>query len=177
MLKIFTTQLTGYFHRIFEQEEFQIEDGARLLTQAAVGEGSIYIYGTGEMAGILQEALNGAEPLPFVKPLQNLDEVSNADRVFLFSRFSHDADIIEKAKELSNKGIQMVGVSTIIESEGDSLDDFVDIHIDTKLKKPLIPTEDGGRIGFPSLMLSLYVYYCLTFTIKEILSEYEEYGF
>jgi len=173
MIKIFTTQLNGYFNRILDQEEFQIEDGARLLAQAIVGEGAIYIYGSHEMAGILNEALYGAEPLRYVKPLKNLDDITQTDRVLLFSRFSHDDDVIEKAKQLSQKGISMVGVSTIIDHKGESLEEYVDIHIDTKLKKPLIPTDDGSRTGFPSLMLSLYVYYCLTFTLKEILSEYE----
>lgn len=31
MLKIFTTQLQGHFNRIMEQEEMNMEDGARTL--------------------------------------------------------------------------------------------------------------------------------------------------
>ena len=34
MLKMFTTQLSGLFNRIFDKEELSIEDGARLLAQA-----------------------------------------------------------------------------------------------------------------------------------------------
>ena len=63
MLKMFSTQLTGLFKSIMEKEEFNIEDAARLLTQAAVGEGTIYIYGFGEMEGVTNEALQGIEPL------------------------------------------------------------------------------------------------------------------
>lgn len=175
MLKIFTTQLIGYFNRILEQEEFPIEDGARLLAQAAIGEGSIYIYGADEMAGILDEALNGPEPFPFAKALKELDHVTNTDRVLLFSRFSTDEKAVEIAKKLSAKGVQIVGVSAASQEEDrDTLLHFVDIHIDTKLKKPFIPADDGSRIGFPTLMISLYIYHCLSFTLKEILSEYDE---
>ena len=49
---------------MMEKEEFNIEDGARLLAQAAVGDGTIYIHGFGEMDGVTKEALEGVEPLP-----------------------------------------------------------------------------------------------------------------
>lgn len=62
MLKMFSTQLTGLFNRIQDKEEFSIEDGARLLAQAAVGDGSIYICGLKEMAAVEAEATEGAEP-------------------------------------------------------------------------------------------------------------------
>ncbi|RBN40554.1 DUF2529 domain-containing protein, partial [Priestia megaterium] len=33
--------------------------------------------------------------------------------------------------------------------------------------------EDGSRFGFPAMMVALYAYYGLTFTLKEIVEEYE----
>lgn len=171
MLKIFTTQLSGFLNRLYENAEFEMEDGARLLAQAAIGEGSIFIYGAHELEGVVAEALSGAEPMPSAKKLTDIHEVTSADRVLLFSRFSHDEDAVELAKQLEEKGIPTVAVSAITQEE-EGLQSVVDVHINTNLKKPLVPTEDGERIGFPSLMLSVYVYHCLSLTLHEILSEY-----
>lgn len=175
LLKIFSTQLVGLFKKIAEQEELNIEDGARLLAQAAVGSGAIYMHGTGEMAGVVMEALYGEEPLQGGKALLESGEpvkISSADRVLLISRFSTDSEIIALAKRLQAEGHFVVGLSALKEGEH-SLEQFTDTHIDLKLVKALIPDEDGSRFGFPSLMTALFAYYGLKFTIDEIISEYE----
>lgn len=102
-----------------------------------------------------------------------MDNVTAADRVLLFTPFSTDLDAIDTAQQLAEKGIPTVGVSAAVNGEK-SLQQFVDIHVDSKLTKPIIPTEHNERIGFPVLMTSLYVYYCLFLTVKEILEEHEE---
>ncbi len=76
MLKMFSTQVSGLFKRIQEQNEFALEDGARLLAQAAVGDGTIYLCGIGEMAAVEAEATKGAEPLAFVKNWRDIQEVT-----------------------------------------------------------------------------------------------------
>lgn len=176
MLKIFTTQLSGYFKRIEEKEEFNIEDAARLLSQAIVGDGNVYVYGAREMKSVMFEALESEEPLQGAKPLltmENLDNVTPADRVLLVSRFSDDQESIIIAKKLAEKSIPLVGMSALRASEDETLDQVVDVHIDTKLTKPLIPDEEGNRYGFPAVMTSLYAYYAVSLTMKEIISEYE----
>ncbi len=176
MLKIFTTQLSGYFKRIEEKEEFNIEDAARLLSQAIVGDGNVYVYGAREMKSVMFEALESEEPLQGAKPLltmENLDNVTPADRVLLVSRFSDDQESIIIAKKLAEKSIPLVGMSALRASEDETLDQVVDVHIDTKLTKPLIPDDEGNRYGFPAVMTSLYAYYAVSLTIKEIISEYE----
>ncbi|WP_338778892.1 DUF2529 domain-containing protein [Metabacillus sp. FJAT-52054] len=176
MLKIFSTQLAGQFQRIQSQEEFSIEDGARLLAQACAGDGTIYIHGFSELSGIVSEASQSLEPFPNAKPLfredGEMEAVLPSDRVLLFTRLSSDHDAIELARQLQEAGVETVGVSAL---NGDSgLETAVDIHIDSKLKKPMIPAEDGSRYGFPAIMTGLFVYYALRFTIEEILSEYLE---
>ncbi|TRY18482.1 DUF2529 family protein, partial [Geobacillus sp. LEMMJ02] len=79
MLKILSTQLTGVFQRISTQEEEQFEDAARLLAQAVISNGTIFIYGIDEMEAVAAEALYGAEKLPNVKRL-DINEVKTADR-------------------------------------------------------------------------------------------------
>ncbi|MFP3125425.1 DUF2529 domain-containing protein [Ectobacillus funiculus] len=175
MLKIFSTQLSGYFKRIAEQEEMNIEDGARLLAQALIGNGSIYMHGMKEMEGVVLEALYGEEPLKGAKPLfkgGELAPITSADRVLLISRFSTDTEAVELARRLQTEGHFIVGVSAIKEGMH-SLEQFTDVHIDTKLIKGLIPDEDGSRFGFPSLIIALLAYYGLKFTMDEIMAEYE----
>ncbi|MBY0025891.1 DUF2529 domain-containing protein [Priestia aryabhattai] len=176
MLKIFTTQLSGFFKRIEEQEEFQFEDAARILAQASVGEGFIYIYGVEEMHAITLEALSSAEPLSQTKalPLHELDQLTSVDRVLLVSRFSTDHKAVEIAERLKKRDIPFVSIAAVPKEIVDSsLTALADAHIDTKLLKPLIPGEDGSRFGFPAMMVALYAYYGLIFTLKEIVEEYE----
>ncbi|MED3881374.1 DUF2529 family protein [Priestia megaterium] len=176
MLKIFTTQLSGFFKRIEEQEEFQFEDAARILAQASVGEGFIYIYGVEEMHAITLEALSSAEPLSQTKalPLHELNQLTSVDRVLLVSRFSTDNKAVEIAERLKKHDIPFVSIAAVPKELAEpSLTALADAHIDTKLLKPLIPGEDGSRFGFPAMMVALYAYYGLTFTLKEIVEEYE----
>ncbi|TYR80195.1 DUF2529 domain-containing protein [Priestia megaterium] len=176
MLKIFTTQLSSYFKRIADKEEFNLEDGARILAQAAVGEGSIYIHGIDEMEAVTLEATKSAEPLPYAKPLQdeNVSSLTPIDCVLLISRFSTDKSAINLAQKLQEKHIPFVSISAIPKDVSEpSLHELSDAHINTQLVQPLIPGEDGSRFGFPAVMTALYAYYGLAFTLKEIIEEYE----
>ncbi|MBD8071363.1 DUF2529 domain-containing protein [Bacillus sp. PS06] len=176
MMKIFSTQLQGLFTRIVDQEDEHVEDGARLLAQAALGDGHIYLHGFGEMEAIVIEALSGPEPLPASARLfvdGEMVELTNRDRVIILTRFSTDEEAIRLAEELADKGIETVGISAFVKDQERSLHQFVDVHIDSKLLKPLIPDDEGNRYGFPSMMTTLFAYYSLTFTMKEIVKEYE----
>ena len=173
MQKIFSTQLTGIFNNI-NKEEFDIEDAARLLAQALVGEGSIYIVGFEEMAGIIEQALNGREVFPSCKPLLNTEEVTTIDRVLLFSRTNHHPESLALAKKLEEKAIPFVSVATSQEGEEAGLDDFSHVHINLKLKRGLVPTDKGERIGYPSLLIALYVLHLIQFTLIELIEEYNE---
>ncbi|KMJ59212.1 hypothetical protein AB685_09160 [Bacillus sp. LL01] len=180
MLKIFTTQLQGVFNRISSSEEFGFEDAARLLAQAAVGDGRIYVHGVKEMKAIEAEATEGAEPLVRATLLSDLDsyhDLTDTDRALIVSRFSTDEEAVSTAKALKELGIKIVGISTVTEQQEsagyETLETLSDVHIDMKLKKPLIPGDDGERFGFPSSMTALYVYHGLAFTLKEMLEEQE----
>ncbi|KON86085.1 hypothetical protein AF332_04150 [Sporosarcina globispora] len=173
MLKMFSTQLTGLFKRLQEKEEFSIEDSARLLAQAAAGDGKIYIYGTKEMAAIGYEAVQSQEPLRDAAILESDAEVAETDRVIIFSRHSDDEDAAALAKSLSEKGIPFVAVSTVKAENNVNIADLADVHIDLKLAKGLLPDEEGNRFGYPASMAALFVYYGIKFTIEEILEENE----
>ncbi|WP_409252272.1 DUF2529 domain-containing protein [Bacillus sp. SCS-153A] len=173
MIKMFTTQLSGLFNRIADKEEFAIEDGARLLAQATVGEGNIYIKGFAEMESVTLEALYGQEPLESAKALENSEALTEADRVLLITRFSNDEEALKLAKLLADKGVAFTAISGAVADEGESLKDMADIHIDTKLIKGMLPGEElGERVGFPSSMAALYIYYLIKFSLEEMLEEH-----
>lgn len=170
MLKIFTTQLNGLFKRIQDQEEESIEDGARMLAQSAISGHTVYIYGEKELSGITKEALHGRESLSFVKELpEEIEEITPQDKVLMFLQGTLDHGELDLARRLHEQETGIIAVST---DGREAFENFCEVWIDTKLKKPLVPDENGERIGYPSLMAGLYVYHALMLTIKEILDEY-----
>ncbi|MEH6943626.1 DUF2529 family protein [Bacillus sp. JJ722] len=176
MLKIFTTQLNGIFKNITE-DEFIIEDAARLLAQAAISDGGIYIHGFKEMQGVLSQAIEGDEAIPHCKPLfvnNRLVSLSPVDRVILVSRHSHDEDALQLAHQLINEQIPFIALSSIVDSQQEGLQTLADLHIDLKLKRGLVPTETGERIGYPALLIALYVLYAINLTLIELLNELHE---
>ncbi|MFL6561345.1 MAG: DUF2529 domain-containing protein [Bacillus sp. (in: firmicutes)] len=173
MLKMFTTQLTGLFKRLEEKEEYAFEDGARLLAQAQIGDGSIYIFATKEMKAVEFEALEGAEPFKGVKLFEGVEELTDSDRVMIFTRFSKDVAALQVDEQLREKEIPFVAVATSVPEAG-PLMELADLLIDLRLTKGLLPDDEGNRYGYPSSMAALFVYFGLKFTIEEILAEYEE---
>ncbi|BAB07507.1 DUF2529 domain-containing protein [Halalkalibacterium halodurans] len=178
MIQIFTTQLTGLLKQLKEKEE-SFEDGGRLLAQALIGEGTIYIHGFHEMTAVQSEALLGVETFSSVAPLVlsngKIAEVTAADRVMLFTRYSDDAEAVTVAKTLADQGVEMVGISTVKECEGTSLTSVVDVHIDLGATLSLVPGEDGNRYGYPGTLLALFAYQCLYLSTLDILTEYDLY--
>lgn len=170
---MFSTQLTGLFNRLQEKEEFSIEDGARLLAQAAAGEGKVYILGTKEMQAVALEAVYGEEQVQSAAILTKDVELEAADRVLVVSRYADDEEAVGAARDLKENGIPFVAISTVRgENEVEGLDSLADVHIDLRLKKGLLPDEMGNRVGYPTSIVALYIYFGLKFTIEEILEEY-----
>ncbi|WP_019243234.1 MULTISPECIES: DUF2529 family protein [Bacillus] len=173
MLKIFSTQLSGIFKTISE-DEFSIEDAARLLAQAIIGDGSIYIHGFDEMKGIYSQASEGIEQIPNCKPLLNNGEIApitDVDRALIISRFSHDVRAIELAGELQKSNVSFVALSTIQDEQLPGLHQLADVHIHLPLKRGLVPTETGERAGFPTLLIALYAFHGISLTLQELLDE------
>lgn len=174
VLKMFSTQLNSLFQKIMNDEAFNIEDAARLLAQAAISDGTIYIQGFDEMMGVSNEAINGIEPLIKAKKFHSDAKLTYKDRFLLFSRYSDDKEAIQLAQRLKQEKIPFVAVSTIVETTAESLDALADIHINLRVQRGLIPDESGNRTGYPSLLVALFTYFGIKLTLEEILQEYEE---
>lgn len=171
MLKIFTTQLNGIFQKILKQEEV-FEDASRFLAQAIVGEGKVYVHGTKEFSGIVSEIKYGEDTPESFESLfdeGHMKTLSSVDRVLLFAKQADDEEAIQIANTLAKNEIGFVVVSTVLEN--DSLSDIADIFINYELTRKLVPTEEGDRIGLPTLLTGLFIYHCLLLTMNEILAD------
>lgn len=173
---MFATQLQGVFQKIETKESIHLEEGARLLSQALVGDGKIFIKGFGELQSVELIATLGPEPLKRARTFNkntNMEEICSMDRVLLVARHSNDVEAIEFAKKLIEREVPIVAITTIVNQDTESLNELVDVHIDTHLTRGLLPDEVGGRFGLPTSLIALYTYYGLSFTIQEIVDEYE----
>ncbi|WP_158217611.1 DUF2529 family protein [Lottiidibacillus patelloidae] len=176
MLKIFTTQLVGYFNSIQEKEEIHIEDSSRAIAQAIVGDGHVYFHGFHEMMAVCYEAVLGQETLPKAKFLFEGGKKANLtsiDRLVIAASPNDHTDAISLAKEAKEQGVTVIGLS--VEKDHGGNDSFIsecDFHINIHLNSPLVPTDSGERICTPTVMAALYGYYALFLTTKEILDDY-----
>lgn len=172
MIDVFTKILTKRFANLAEEQEFQIEDAARLLCQALVSDGKIYVYGEKEMDAIAQEAEKGHDLLPNAVRMSDIDYVNKLtefDRLLIVSRFSNDEQALTLAKRARDNGIATVAITAVNAEEG--LQDIVDVVIDTKMVRPILPKETGEFFAFPSLMMAFYAYYGVFMIIREIMED------
>jgi hypothetical protein len=177
MLKMFSTQLQGIFKKIEEKEDFSIEEGARLLSQALIGDGKVFIYGLEELKAVELTAMLGPEKLQGVQPYIHNGKkatIQPLDRVLIIAQFSNDSTALATIKALRYQNIPTVVVSSIVNEAEEGLHKLADVHINSHLTRGLIPDDDGNRYGLPTAIVALYAYYGLMFTIKEIIAEYEE---
>ncbi|RAZ69496.1 DUF2529 family protein [Planococcus maitriensis] len=161
-MKILTTQLTGLFQRI-NKEEQAIEDTARLLAQAAIGEGRIHLAAFGELEAVAAAALNGPETLGSAVRYDPAAELSTADRVWILARRDEGDSL---AQELAGRSIPFAMLTA--ESHGS---EAADAFLSMKIDKGLLPGEDGGRIMIPHGLGALYVYHAVKLTIDEMLAD------
>lgn len=173
MLKIFTTQLAGLFQSIAKEEEL-LEDAARLLSQALIGEGTLFIYGDDEMATVVAEALYGQDRLDQTASLiinDSMAELDAVDRVLLVARKASDERVLHYAQKIYDQHIPFVCI--VAEEDATALGTFADIVIDLGVRNGLVPTDTGERIGYPASITALYCYFALSLLMREMLEELE----
>ncbi|PYZ96112.1 hypothetical protein CR205_17240 [Alteribacter lacisalsi] len=175
MQKIFLTQLQGLVTKMNDTYEGAFEDGARLMAQSIVSGGRIGIYASGDMEGVVSQAIKGVDRLEGVVEISStLDEsFSEMDTVLLFSPSPNEAATCMLADQLRERGVSTVAVYTGEKrDDSPSLEDLADAAIDLGVTRGLIPGDDGRRKGQPRLLVALYAYYTLYFTVEEILEEH-----
>lgn len=157
-----STQLTGLFQRISQREE-TIEEIARLLAQAAIGEGTIFIAAFGEMKAVAAAALEGTEPLPSAREWKPESLLTSADRVFILAK-KDEGD--ELAGRLSDAAIPFAML--IAESKQS---DLPEVMLSLGIDGGILPAESGGRTVVPHALGALYVYHSIKLMMDEMLKE------
>lgn len=161
-MKMLTTQLAGLFQRISQHEE-AIEETARLLAQAAIGEGTIFLAAFGEMKAVLPVALGEAEPLQSAAEWTPESIVMPEDRVWILSKNDEADELIGRLNDAHLPFALLLGETR----EGVEADASVSLGI----KKGLIPLDDGSRTVYPYAIGALFVYHAVKMAIDEMLAE------
>ena len=84
-----------FFNVSLGNGEESIEETARLLAQATIGEGRVIIAGFGEMEAVTATAFHGAEPLSGAVRYDVGMDIVSADRVWLLTRSAMDERALE----------------------------------------------------------------------------------
>lgn len=176
MSKILSTQLVGLIQRIQQSEEESIEESARLLAQAAIGQGTIYFACYGEMEGICINAEIGADPFSNFARYTDSVELMPADRVIIFTRSGQDAEALTLAKKLNEAFIPFTAVASEVASEANALSELAYTYISLKIRGGILPhpTNLGERIVMPHLIAGLFVYEAIKLEFDEMIADDDE---
>lgn len=176
MSKILTTQMSGLFQRIIQSEEETIEETARLLAQAAVGQGTIYFACFGELQAIELNALQGAETFPKLAKWTSETVITDVDRVCIFTKNCHDEDALQLAQKLNAEFIPFAAISSEVSNETNELSNLAYTYVSMKIRGGILPhpTNLGERIVVPHLMAALFIYEAIKLNYIEIISDDDE---
>lgn len=176
MSKILTTQLTGLFQRIGQSEEEAIEETARLLAQAAIGQGTVYFATFGELEAIAIQAQHGVQPFAKFARYDEAIELMPADRVIIFTRQASDEQALTLARKLNAEFIPFAAVASEVAGADNELSDLAYTYISLKMRGGILPhpTKLGERIVFPHIMAALYIYEAIKMEFDEMVADDED---
>ncbi|RLQ86803.1 DUF2529 family protein [Planomicrobium sp. Y74] len=161
-MKIFSAQLTNLFQQIDSHQD-TLEDVARLLAQAVIGEGTIFLAAFGEMKAVAAAALYGDEPLPSASEWKPESILTSTDRVFILAKKDEGEEL---AGRLSDAAIPFAMLCTE-SKETDLPEVFLSLGIDNGI--PV--AETGDRTIVPHAMAALYAYHVIKLMMDKMLAE------
>lgn len=174
MLKIFTTQLLGAFRQIEQDNEEALEDSARILAQVILSDGKVYLAGDSKMQGVIEEGTSGKNAMPnaekWTGELENCPAGSVDAVLYCGNVFSNEAAL----KQLENLHSRDTSVVVITDGKVSSQDspEAIDRVLSTGEQHPLVPKDNGEKIGHPGALSALYLYHALYLNVMDILDEY-----
>lgn len=176
MSKILTTQLTGLLQRIGQSEEGAVEETARLLAQASIGQGIVYFAGFGEFEAVVHNALTSAEPFTNAARWTKDTVVEEADRVIIFTRNGNDAEAVALATQLNDAFIPFSAVASEVASAENALSELAYTYISLKMRGGILPhpTKLGERIVMPHLIAALYIYEAMKMEYDEMIHDEDD---
>ncbi|WP_170008385.1 DUF2529 family protein [Bacillus fonticola] len=168
MLKMYTTQLAGLLQRVSKQEE-TLEEGARLLAQAAAGEGTMYVKPFGNMSSLSVDHLPGQHPA--IVPLRDDTQLSATDRIVLLTDDHNDPTFYTLCQTLATDFLPYFVVS--IGELSNIATEKASVHLTVPMQKGLIPKEDGSRVGYPVEIVGRFVIEAVSLLLEELLEDIE----
>ncbi|OCS83333.1 DUF2529 family protein [Caryophanon tenue] len=178
MFKMLTTQLTGLYQRILQTEEENIEDAARLLAQAGIGEGNVYFACFDEFQAIEDNAIIGAAPFKKLARWTPDVALTDADRICIFTRETTNIAAIELAQYCHDNFIPFAVVASDKASDDNVLSDLAYVYISLKVRGGLLPhpTNLAERVVMPHLLAGLFVYEALKLSYDEMVDDDDDLG-
>lgn len=178
MFKMLTTQLTGLYQRVLQTEEDNIEDAARLLAQAGIGEGNIYFACFGELQAIEDNAV--LSEAPFAKLARYTSDVTltDADRVCIFTPHADNEEAIALANYCNDNFIPFAVVASEKASDDNVLSELAYVYISLKVRGGLLPhpTDLTKRVVMPHLLAALFVYEAMKLSYDEMVEDDDDFG-
>lgn len=169
-MKMLTTQVGGLLDRIATNNDESIEETARLLAQATVGEGRVIIAGFDELDAVQLVATLGAEPFFGAIPYTPTLEIGQEDRVWILTRSSTNPGALDLARSLAEDFIPFAVVAPETD-ENNELADLAMTYISTRLTRGLLPGDDGRRIVQPHGLAALFIYEAVKISYDEMLTD------
>lgn len=163
-----TTQIGGLFQRLIESNEASIEETARLLAQATIGEGKVIFAGLDDLSTIYTVSQNDIDPFEGAIPYETEMTIHTSDRVWLISKSAKDPRALELARSLSAQFIPFAAIAPEKE-ENNELFDLASTYISTGLMRGLLPGDDGKRILQPHALANLFIYEAVKIAYDEML--------
>ncbi|EGQ3497623.1 DUF2529 family protein [Staphylococcus pseudintermedius] len=158
MSKMLTTQLTGIFNRL-DQQELDIQMAAQSLIQAMGGEGHAYIKGYGDLKCFESYILTSFEKLHSSLALDDypsFDVLDTTDRVLLFGA-EYSEEMARDLEQLIADDRDVVVITN--KPKEVELPDHLMHFINLSTPRPIVYTEDYDKVVQPHLMALNYVYY------------------
>lgn len=171
-MKMLTTQLSGLLQRIATSQEEAIEETARLLAQAAAGEGTIFLAAFGEMEAVYLNAASSGL-FPRLAEWTPDTEITSADRVWILTPYATLPEALSLAQSLADSFIPFSVLTGDKPAEGDALADLAYTFVSCGISKGLLPTDTGERVVLPYAFAALFVYEAVLLSVREMTEDEE----
>ena len=174
-MKILTTQLTGLLQRTAEREALAVEETARLLAQASVGEGRIILAPFGELETVALRALQGVERLDNAVRYEEGMELSEVDRIFLLTDDPTNKEALRLARYLFDEFIPFAVMGNPTIEEAQTLGELAYTYVGIDVQRGILPSmTTGERIVQPTSIVALFLFEAILMTYNELLAGDDE---
>jgi len=172
-MKMLTTQVSGLLQRIATGQEEAIEETARLLAQAAVGEGRIFFAAFGEMKAVYTNA-KASGLFPRLVEWTPESTVTSADRVWILTPQADQAEAVALATQLNEAFIPFSVTAPEKANAENALSELAYTYVALGFTKGLLPTDTGERVVLPYALAALFVYEAVLMAVREMTSGEDE---